>query len=149
MVTRQALEEELHQAMRRGDDLRKRTLRMALTAIKLAEVEARKPLEADSILAVLRKEIKSRQESISDAEAAGRAELAAQARQELEFLQGYLPASLSPAELEGLARQAITETGATSAQEFGAVMKLLMPRIQGRADGKAVGELVRSLLAPS
>lgn len=149
MVTKQELEEQLHQAMRSGDDLRKRTLRMALTAIKLAEVDARQPLDPAAIQGVLRKEIKSRQESIHDAEAAGRPELASQARAELDFLQGYLPPSLSPAELEELVRQVITETGATTQREFGAVMKALMPRVGGRADGKAVGDMVRSLLSPS
>lgn len=149
MVTRQALEGQLHLALRSGDDLKKRTLRMVLAAIKLAEIEARGPLDSDSILAVVRKEIKSRQESIHDAEAAGRADLAAQARQEIEFLQGYLPPALGRAELEDLARQAIAETGASTVQQFGEVMKALMPRVQGRADGKMVGELVRSLLSPS
>jgi uncharacterized protein YqeY len=149
MVTKLSLEQELHQAMRSRDELRKRTVRMALSAIKLAEVEARGPLDQAALLGVLRKEIKTRLESINDAQIAGRAELVEQARQELELLEGYLPPPLSPAELEQLAREAIAETGATSTGQFGAVMKALMPRVQGRADGKLVGDLVRSLLTPS
>jgi hypothetical protein len=149
IVTRQSLEEELHQAMRSGDDLRKRTLRMALAAIQMAEVEARGPLDEAALQSVLRKEIKTRQESIGDAETAGRADLAAQARAELQLLETYLPPALTPDELQQLARQAITETGATSAGQLGAVMKALMPRVQGRADGKTVGDVVRSLLTPS
>jgi uncharacterized protein YqeY len=149
MLSKQSLEQELHQAMRSGDDLRKRTLRMALSSIKLAEVEARGPLDGAALEAVLRKEIKTRQESIGDAERAGRADLAEQARAELQLLEGYLPPDLSPADLEQLARQAIAETGATGVAQFGAVMKALLPRVQGRADGKRVGEVVRSLLSPS
>jgi len=149
MVTKQALEQELHQAMRSGDNLRKRTLRMALSSIKLAEVEARGPLDAAALEAVLRKEIKTRQESISDAETAGRSDLAEQAHAELRLLEGYLPPPLGLADLEQLARQAIAETGAADASQFGAVMKVLMPRVQGRADGKRVAEVVRSLLSPS
>ena len=149
MVTKQHLEQELHQAMRSHDELRKRTVRMALSAIKLAEVEARGPLDQAALMGVLRKEIKTRLESISDAETAGRAELVEQARRELELLEGYLPPPLSPAELEQLAREAIAETGVSSTGQFGAVMKALMPRVQGRADGKLVGDVVRSLLTPS
>jgi uncharacterized protein YqeY len=149
MVTKQHLEQELHQAMRSHDELRKRTVRMALSAIKLAEVEARGPLDQAALIGVLRKEIKTRLESISDAETAGRAELVEQARRELELLEAYLPPPLSPAELEQLAREAIAETGAPSTGQFGAVMKALMPRVQGRADGKLVGDVVRSLLTPS
>jgi hypothetical protein len=149
MVTRQSLEQELHQAMRSGDELRKRTVRMALSAIKLAEVEARGPLDQAALMGVLRKEIKTRLESIHDAQIAGRAGLVEQAQQELELLEGYLPPPLGPAELEQLARDAIAETGASSTGQFGEVMKALMPRVQGRADGKLVGDVVRSLLTPS
>jgi len=149
MVTKQSLEQELHQAMRSGDELRKRTVRMALSAIKLAEVEARGPLDQAALMGVLRKEIKTRLESIHDAQIAGRAELVERARQELELLEGYLPPQLGPAELEQLAREAIAETGASSTGQFGTVMKALMPRVQGRADGKLVGDVVRSLLTPS
>ncbi|HJX40714.1 MAG TPA: GatB/YqeY domain-containing protein [Anaerolineales bacterium] len=149
MVTKQSLEQELHQAMRSGDELRKRTVRMALSAIKLAEVEARGPLDQAALMGVLRKEIKTRLESIHDAQIAGRAGLVEQAQQELELLEGYLPPPLGPAELEQLARDAIAETGASSTGQFGEVMKALMPRVQGRADGKLVGDVVRSLLTPS
>jgi uncharacterized protein YqeY len=149
MVTRQSLEQELHQAMRSGDELRKRTVRMALSAIKLAEVEARGPLDQAALMGVLRKEIKTRLESIHDAQIAGRAGLVEQAQQELELLEGYLPPPLGPVELEQLARDAIAETGASSTGQFGEVMKALMPRVQGRADGKLVGDVVRSLLTPS
>lgn len=141
------LEQDLRQAMRARDDVRKRTIRMALAAIKLAEVEHRGPLDDEAIVGLLQKEVKTRNEAIADAEKASRSDLIASAMAELEILRGYLPQPLTGEELETLARQAIADSGATSAKEVGLVMKLLMPRLQGRADGKTASEKVRGLLA--
>lgn len=149
MITKESLEAALHDAMRSGDDVRKRTLRMILAAVKLAEVERHAPLDEPGLLAVLQKEAKTRHEAIEDAGRAGRPELAQAARLELELIESYLPQPLSQAELEALARQAIAEAGAAAPADMGRVMKVLMPRIQGRADGKAASDLVRRLLAPS
>ena len=149
MITKESLEAALHDAMRSGDDVRKRTLRMILAAVKLAEVERRAPLDEPGLLAVLQKEAKTRHEAIEDAGRAGRPELAQAARLELELIESYLPQPLSQAELGALARQAIAEAGAAAPADMGRVMKVLMPRIQGRADGKAASDLVRRLLAPS
>lgn len=149
MVSKQEFEERLHHAMRAGNDLEKRTLRMVLSAWKLAEVERGGPLDDSAALGLLQKEAKSRQEAIADAERAGRPELVAAAQAEWELLQTYLPAPLSEQELEQLARQAISETGAQGPQQMGQVMAALMPRVQGRADGKRVSQVVRNLLAVS
>ena len=146
MTTKVDLENSLREAMRSGDAVRKRTLRMALSAIRLAEVEKRVALDGPAVLAILQKEIKSRRESISDAELAGRPDIAAEAETEISILEGYLPQPLSPAELEAMARAAIDEVGATSSREMGQVMKILMPRIQGRADGALASQIVRQLL---
>ncbi len=147
MVTKEALEQRLHAALRAGNDLEKRTLRMVLTAWKLAEVDRGEPLDDQATLSVFQKEAKSRQEAIADAERAQRAELADAARAELELLQTFLPQPLDPQELEQLARSVIAETGAQGPQQMGQVMKELMPRVQGRADGKQVSQVVQSLLA--
>lgn len=149
MLTRARFEDELKQAMRSGDDLRKRTLRMVLAAIKLAEVERRGQLDEAGLVAVLQREVKTRQETIADAEKAKREDLVRAAQEELDLLQAYLPQPLKPEELEALARQAIAATGASGPQDMGRVMKELMPQVQGRADGKAVSTLVRDLLASS
>jgi uncharacterized protein YqeY len=146
MNTKAQLEGDLKQAMRAGDELRKRTLRMALAAIQLAEIEKRAPLDEAAVLSVLQKEIKSQRESIADAERAGRPEMAAQAMAEIGVLESYLPQMLSTAELETLAEQAIAEVGASSTREMGQVMKVLMPRVQGRAEGAQVSQVVRRLL---
>jgi len=147
MVSRSELEAELRQAMRSGDDVRKRTLRMLLSAIKLAEVEKRGPLDDAGMTAVLQKEVRTRLESLADAEKARREDLAAAVRAELAIVQAYLPEPLPPERLEALARQVIAATGARGPQDMGKVMKELMPQVQGRADGKAVGDTVRRLLA--
>jgi len=149
MVSKSELETELHSAMRSGDDLRKRTLRMILSSVKLAEVEKRGELDEAGMQAVLQREVKTRQEAIADAEKAQRPDLAAATHAELAVVQAYLPAQLSPEELEQMTRQAITATGAAGPQDMGRVMKEIMPKLQGRADGKTVNEIVRRLLNPA
>ena len=146
MSSKTQLENDLKDAMRAGDDLRKRTLRMALSAINLAEVEKGTPLDEPAVLAILQKEIKTQREAIADAERAGRPDLTAEAAAQIRQLESYLPQPLTTAEIETLARTAIAEVGATSAREMGQVMKVLMPRIQGRAEGAQVSQIVRQLL---
>jgi uncharacterized protein len=146
MTTKAELEKSLREAMRTGDVDRKRTLRMALSAIRLGEVEKGVALEEPAVLAILQKEIKSRRESISDAVKAGRPDIAAEAETEIGILEGYLPQPLSPDELEAMARGAIDEVGATSQREMGQVMKVLIPRLEGRADGAQASQIVRKLL---
>jgi len=149
MLSKSQLEDDLKQAMRAGDDLRKRTLRMALSAIKLAEVDKRRELEERELLAILRKEVKSRQETLVEARELGREDLAEAAQAEIEILRAYLPQPLKPEEIERIARDTIAEVGATAPQHMGKVMKDLMPRMQGRADGKLVSDIVRRLLSDS
>lgn len=147
MDTKEKLQEALKQAMRAGDDTQKATLRMTLAAIRNAEIERRGDLDEADMLAILQKEVKSRQETAQEARQAGREDLARQAEQEIAVLDQYLPQPLSHAELESMAREAIQEVGASSPQEMGQVMKVLMPRVRGRADGSEVSQIVRQLLA--
>jgi len=147
MPTKPELEAQLKEAIRSGDSVRKRTLRMILAAAKLVEVERRGPLDEPALLAVLQKEARMRQESIADAERAGRADLVDDYRAELGLIESLLPRALSSDELEALAKKAIADVGASAPGDMGRVMKALMPQVQGRADGKAVSELVRSLLS--
>jgi uncharacterized protein YqeY len=149
MLTKEGMQSDLTEAIRSGDDVRKRTLRMVLTSIKLAEVEKIDTLDKAELIAVLQKEAKMRREGIEESKRADREDLIGPLEDELAVLQSYLPKPLTAEELENLAREAISETGATSVQEMGGVMKVLMPKIQGRADGKAVSEAVRGLLTGS
>jgi uncharacterized protein YqeY len=118
-----------------------------LTAIKLAEVEKLDSLDEAEIIAVLQKEAKMRRESIEYAGRAERQDLIGLLERELDVLHSYLPQPFSAEELRALAQEAINEAGATGPQDMGKVMKILMPKVQGRADGKAVSEAVRGLLA--
>jgi hypothetical protein len=140
------LANDLKDAMRSRDEVRKRTVRMALSAIKLSEIDKGSPLDESAQMAVIQKEVKSRNESIADAQRAGRPDLTAAAQAEIAVLEGYLPKPFTPEELEALVRQAITEAGASSPAEMGKVMKILTPRLQGRATGAQVSQLVRQLL---
>ena len=147
MELKTQLTEALRDAMRAGDELRKRTLRMTLAAIKNAEIDRQTTLDEPAILAILQKEVKSRHETIEGAQQAQRPDLIAEAEAEIAVLEAFLPQPLSEQELETLVRKAIAEAGASSPREMGNVMKILMPQVQGRADGKVVSQLVRQLLS--
>jgi hypothetical protein len=146
MSVKSELESALKDAMRSGDDLRKRTLRMALSAIRLAEIDKGAALDDAAVLALLQKEVKARQESIEDARRADRPDLEQASRDEIAVLQGFLPKQLTPEELETLAKAVIAEVGATSIKEMGQVMKVLLPRLEGRALGDQASQVVRRLL---
>jgi uncharacterized protein YqeY len=146
MELKTRLESDLKNAMRTKDELGKRTLRLALTNIRLAEVEKGHVLDEAALIGLLQKEIKSRSESIADAERARRQDLIPDLMAEAQFLQSYLPQALSAEELESMARQAILEAGASGPAQMGAVMKILIPRLQGRASGNEASQAVRRLL---
>jgi uncharacterized protein YqeY len=146
MINRELFEGKLMESMRTKDEVGKRTFRMILSAVKLAEVEKRGPLDEPALLGVLQKAVKTRQEALAEAEKAGRADLAADARSELDLIKSFLPQALSPEELESLIREAIREAGAASPADMGKVMKLVTPKTQGRADNREVSQTVRKLL---
>jgi len=147
MTTKTELENALKDAMRSGDEVRKRTLRMALSAIRLIEIDKGGPVDENTLMAVLQKEVKSRQETIEEAQRANRPDLVADTQAEIIVLQSFMPQQLSSEELETLARQVIVEVGASSQREMGQVMKALMPRLQGRATGDQASQIVRKLLS--
>ena len=146
MTQKQQLEEALTAAIRSGNDVDKRTLRMALSAVRLAEVDKGAALDDAGVTAILQKEVKMREEAIAEARQANRPDLEAASLDEIGVLQGFLPAQLSEPELEALARAAIAESGASSPQQMGQVMKILMPQLQGRATGNQASQVVRRLL---
>ncbi len=147
MGLKEQLQEDLKAAMRAGDEPRKTAIRMALLAIRMAEVEAARPLSEDEILRVLQNEVKRRRETLEELEKANRPDRLASERAELEVLLAYLPQPLTREEIEAMAREVIAEIGATSPAQLGEVMKRLMPRVRGRADGREVQEIVRRLLS--
>lgn len=141
------LEAALKDAMRQGDELRKRTLRQAIAAIRQVEVDKGAALDEAGMLAVLQKEVKTRREVIEDARRAGRPQAEAEALAEIGVLEAFLPQQLSAEELEAMARAAIAEVGASSLREMGQVMKILLPRLQGRASNDQASQVVRRLLS--
>ena len=146
MSIQEQLLEAMKAAMKAKDSLRLSTIRMARTALKNAEIDARSELDADAAIKILSTLVKQRREA-ADAYRATRPELAEKEELELAVLQEFLPTQFSPAELEALVTRAIAESGASSMKDMGAVMKLVTPQTTGRADGKLVSELVRKQLA--
>jgi uncharacterized protein YqeY len=146
---KERLRADLNAAMRARDQVRLRTLRMALTSITNEEVAgaAARVLTDDEIVKVLTREARKRREAAEAFAAAGRDEQAAAERAEGEVLAGYLPAQLSDDELAALVAAAIAETGASGLPGMGLVMKTVTPRVAGRADGARVAAEVRRRLS--
>jgi uncharacterized protein YqeY len=119
---------------------------MALAALKNARVDKNADLTDEEEIAALQKEVKQRRDAIVEYEKGGRADLVAHESAGIEIVQQYLPQMLSRDQLVEMAREVITETGASGPRQMGQVMRVLMPRVQGRADGRMVSEIVRALL---
>lgn len=143
------LHADMNAAMKARDEITTATLRMALTAITTEEVAGKQARELSDaeVLKVLAHEGKKRREAAEAYDAAGRAELAERERAEGAVIDQYLPRQLDDAELAELVRAAVAEAGATSVRDLGAVMKLVQPRVAGRADGRRVSDEVRRQLA--
>jgi len=141
------LEEEVRDAMLARDGVRRDALRLILASLKSAEKELQRPLSDDEELQVLQRERKKRHEAADAFRSAGREEQAANEEAELAVLQEFMPTPLSEDDLERIVDDAIAENGATSLRDMGRVMKDVMPQVAGRADGSAVGQLVREKLA--
>lgn len=142
---KQRLQSDLTTAMKARDEIATATLRMTLTSVTNEEVAGKsaRELSDDEVLKVIAKESKKRRESAEAFQGAGRSELAERELLEGAILDAYLPAQLSDAELSAIVLAAITETGATTQQQMGAVMKLVQPQVAGRADGKRISDEVR------
>jgi uncharacterized protein len=142
------LQQDLTTAIKSRDELRAATLRLALTAVKTEEVAgtASRQLSDDEVVRVLTREAKKRREAAAAFEGAGRQDRAERELAEGTVLDEYLPAQLSDAELEGLVTAAIAEAGATEPRAMGQVMKIVTPRLAGRAEGGRVAAEVRRQL---
>ncbi len=141
------LSEAMKQAMKAHDDVARRTTRMALAAIKQSEVDKQIVLDEPAVIALLQKEIKNRREAIEEAKRANRPDLVADNEAEIKVLEGFLPKAMSSDDLRALAQQTIAETGASTPADMGRVMKVLLPRVAGRAAGDQVSAAVKELLS--
>jgi uncharacterized protein len=144
---RERIQTDIATAMRGGDALRRDVLRMAVNAAYNVEKRQGSPLTDDEYISVLTREVKTRRESVEAFRAAGREDLATKEEAEIAILRGYLPESLSEAEVAALVDEGIAATGASSARDLGKVMGWLAPRTRGRADGKVVSGMVAAALA--
>lgn len=140
------LNESMKDAMRSGDTVRKNTVRMALAAIKQAEVDKRITLDDPAVIALLQKEIKNRKEALEEAKKAEREDLVEENEAEIAVLKGFLPEAISQAELRQIVKDAIAETGASSPADMGRVMKVALEKVAGRAPGGEVSAMVREQL---
>jgi len=143
---KQKLNDDLKQAMKSGDTVRRNTLRMLLAAIKNAEIEKHAELDDSEIIAQITREVKRHNESIEAFTQGNRVDLVTREKAELAILQSYLPQQMTPEELKTLIRQVITTVGAAGPADKGKVMKELMPKVKGKADGKLVNDLVTAAL---
>lgn len=146
MDTKAKLNEAMKEAMKSGDDLRKRTVRMVLAAVKQVEVDKRIELDDMAINALIQKEVKNRREALEEAKKANRDDLAADNEAEIKVLEEFLPKAMDPAELRALVQAAINEVGAAAPSDMGKVMKVVMPKVAGRAPNDAISAAVKELL---
>ena len=144
---KERLDEDLKTAAKARDEVRLNLVRAVKSAIKYKEIELSASLDEAGVMQLLSTLVKQRRDSAEQFEKGGRPELAARENQEIAHLQGYLPQALSEAELGALVDAAIAEAGASSPKDMGAVMKLLKPRVTGRAEGKAVSAAVQARLS--
>ncbi len=146
MDLKNTLQTALTAAMKARDEDTKRTLRLVMTSIKLAEVDQGGKIDDARVLGILQKEVKTRQDSIEEARRANRDDLIDAANREIAILENFLPKQMSEDELIQLARETIAETNASGMQAMGEVMKNLMPKLAGRASGQQASKIVRDLL---
>jgi hypothetical protein len=147
MSLKDTLQHDLKDAIRSKDRQRKSVIRMCLSAIQRAEVAQGGELDDAALVAVLQKEAKQRQDAIEQFEDADRPDLLEAEKAELTILESYLPQMLSREEIAVEARQVIEQVDASGLKDLGAVMRVLMSQMKGRAEGRLVNQVVRELLA--
>ncbi len=148
MGLEERLVDEMKQAMKTNDKLRLSTIRMARTAVKNKEIEQRKKLDDDTIMRVIQGMVKKGEESIEQFKLGGRMDLVEKETQEIEILKSYLPKPLDQEEIVKIIDQAIEETQALSLKDLGKVMKSIMPKLGGKAEGALINQLVKERLSP-
>jgi len=147
MSLKSQIADDIKSALRAREQARLNALRLLLAAVKQREVDERIEIDDAAVLGIVEKLIKQRRDAATQYDAGGRPELAAAERFEIEVLRGYMPAQLSPAEIETILQQAIASSGATGMQDMGKAMSAAKPHLAGRADMAAVSARLKALLA--
>jgi uncharacterized protein YqeY len=148
MGLEERLIEEMKAAMKSSDKLRLSTIRMIRSTIKNKEIELRKPLDDETIQRVIQGMVRKGEESLEQFRLGGRMDLVEKESKEIEVLKSFLPQSLTQEEVIKIIDQTIEETQVTSLKDLGKVMKSVMPKLQGKADGKLINQLVKERLSP-
>jgi uncharacterized protein YqeY len=143
MTISEKLASDIKSALKANDKTKLSILRMVKAAVKYKEIDKGDPLNDDEMMAVFNSFMKKGRESFEQFSKAGRDELASKEKEEMEIIQMYLPEQLSEDEIAGLVKDAISETGAEGSKDFGKVMKAVMAKTKGKADGKVVSGLVK------
>jgi uncharacterized protein YqeY len=146
MSLHQSLDDDLKRAMKSSDRLKTSVLRMVKAAIKNRQVEKQRELSEEEIISVILTLSKQRREAIELFSKGGREDLADKEKQEISILQAYLPSQLTREDLDSLIIELIQESSAEGIKDIGKVMRLLMPKVKGTADGKTVNQRVKELL---
>ena len=146
MSLKEQLLEDMKEAMKQKDTVRKNAIQMARAAILQTEKDNRITLDDDGVTDVIAKEVKKRRDVLPEYERSGREDLVRDLKTEIETLMKYLPQQLTEEELEAIVRQTVEETGASSPRDMGRVMQAVMPKVKGRADGKMVNAIVKKIL---
>jgi uncharacterized protein YqeY len=146
-TTLSRLQDDMKQAMKAGDALTRDTLRLAITDLKRKELDLARELKPDEELAVLQKCVKTREESVTQYDGAGRKDLADRERAEIAVIQRYLPKMLSEAETRAIVEQTIAKLGVSSKKDLGQLMKTVLADHKGKVDGKIVQKLAGELLS--
>lgn len=146
MSLKERLLNDLKDAMKAKDTVRKDTIQLIRSAILQVEKDKHVVLDDDEISEILARELKNRRDALSDIDKSGRADIKEKAEREIEIILEYMPKQLSRDELENIVRETIAETGALSPKDMGKVMKSVMPKVKGKADGAVVNEIVKTLL---
>jgi len=147
MNIKEQLTNNLKSAMKQQDKIRMKVIRMVLSSIKLAEVEKGEELDSLRLLAILQKEVKTREETIAEAEKAGRPEMISELEQEIDVIKGYLPKEMDDDELETIIDQVISELNANSIKQMGQVIKEVISRVAGRAANDRISMIVKTRLS--
>jgi len=148
MSLEERLVEEMKQAMKSNDKLRLSTIRMIRSTLKNKEIELRKKLEDEDVVKVIQVMVRKGEEAVEQFQAGGRADLVEKEKKEMEILKSFLPQPLSQEEIVKIIDQSIQETQASSPKDIGKVMKAVMPKIGGKADGRLINQLVKERLSP-
>jgi uncharacterized protein YqeY len=148
MSLEERLAEEMKQALKSSDKLRLSTIRMIRSALKNKEIELRKKLEDEEVEKVIQVMVRKGEESVEQFQIGGRTDLVEKEKKEIEVLKSFLPQPLSQEEILKIIDQSIQETQASSLKDIGKVMKSVIPKMGGKADGKLVNQLVKERLSP-